>query len=472
MRLKFDYDIIAIGLGPAGMAISVMGANLGLKVCAIEKHKIGGECMNVGCIPSKALLRFAKNRMTASRFAGDAANTVTLADPAPFQRVRDHVQFIGEKKTLGMFEKVDLVLNEGAASFAGKHTVVVGRRRLTAKRIFICAGTRPALPSLPGLKDADPLTNESMFDLNSVPERLVILGGGAIATEMAQAFSRLGSKVTMIIRGERLLRNMASKEATDVLESRFAQEGITISRETTIERIDSQNGTSVITTKTGERIETDRILVALGRRYEFEKLKLEDAGIVHSDRGITVNSYLQTSQPHVYAVGDCNGFALFSHSAMHQGMIALMNSMLPWPLKRNYHDYVVPWTVFTQPEISHVGRTERDLSKANVNYTKITTRYEDYGAAIAEEIAEGFVTAYTSSRGAILGVTIVGEGSGNMINEWALAIQNNLRMHDILLLQHSFPTMGFLNKRVAENWMMGLVRAPRLQTLARHIFRW
>ncbi len=191
----------------------------------------------------------------------------------------------------------------------------------------------------------------------------------------------------------------------------------------------------------------------------FAKLKLENASVDYDKGGIKINKCLRTSQRHIYAPGDCNGSFLFTHAAMHQGMIALMNAMMPWLFKLDYKKYVVPWTVFTEPQVAHVGMLERDLKAKGISYEVIEEKYEDYGAAIAEGIAIGSVRAYASKTGRIYGVRIIGEGAGEMINEWGLAIQNKLRMHKIMFLQHSFPTMSFLTKRVSEGWMMNRIKA-------------
>ncbi len=472
--MKYDYDIITIGLGPAGMAVSAMGASMGLKVCGIEKHRIGGECMNVGCIPSKSLLRMAKKRNIFRHLAGDGDGdtgaTQVAAEP-PFAKVREYVDFIGEKKTLGMLDKVELVVGQGAARFTGPRTVQVGDRTISARRIFLCAGTRPAIPEVPGLEEADPLTNETMFELNEVPESLVVIGGGAIAVEMAQAFARLGSRVTMVFRGERIMRRVIATEATDVLESRLEKEGIQLMRGTWIRQVRKTPQGAELDLDNGETLSASRILAALGRKFALDDLGLETAEIAWNERGVTVDKYLRTTNKAVYAVGDVNGYAQFSHAAMHQGMIALMNAMMPGPMRRDYRRFVVPWTVFTEPQVSHVGPTEQELIDRGVRFEKITVRYEDYGAAIAEEVAEGYATVYTNARGRVFAVTIVGEGSGNMINEWALVVQNRIRLHSVLLLQHSFPTMGFLSKRLAETWMMTRMKNPTLRSMATRMYR-
>ena len=470
--MKYDYDLITIGLGPAGMAVSIMASAMGLKVCAVEKNKVGGECMNVGCIPSKALLRMAKYRN-----AFDKLTKMGLLDspkPQPnrsFEIIQNHLKYISEAKTMKMFDKVEMIYQKGPAEFVDPHTVKVADNNYTAKRIFICTGTSPAVPDFPGITDIDYLTNENLFSLDHIPESMIVAGGGAIACEMAQAFSRLGSKVTMIIRGPRLMWR-EDTEATDILESVFAQEGITILKEQNPTLFESHDANVTMHTDKGETITAEKLLIAAGRKYSFEPMHLQNAGVKINEKGaIEVNKHLQTSQPNIYAAGDCNGHFLFSHAAMHQGMIAIMNSMMPRPLKKNHLNYVVPWTVFTEPQFSRVGMNEQELKARNIDYETIKVNYSDYGAAIAESLDTGFIKAFVSPTGRIFGVYIIGEGSGEMINEWSLAIQKKLRIHNIMMLQHSFPTMGFLTKRVAETWMMNRMKSKTIRKLCKLMFR-
>ena len=195
------------------------------------------------------------------------------------------------------------------------------------------------------------------------------------------------------------------------------------------------------------------------------------AGVAFSEEGIRVNGRLQTSRGNIYACGDCNGHRQLSHAAMHQGMIALMNSMMPWPFKMDFRRFTVPWTVFTEPQISHVGPREEELKEKGVSYEVVRVNYADYGAAIAEAVETGFVKIFVSKTGRIHAATIVGEGSGEMINEWALAIQNRIRMHSVMMQQHSFPTMGFLSKRASEAWMMNRMKSGFLKSMCRLMFR-
>lgn len=300
---------------------------------------------------------------------------------------------------------------------------------------------------------------------------MIVVGGGAIACEMAQAFTRLGTKVTIIIRGPRLMWR-EDKDATDLIEASLEQEGVLILREQKPLRFEQSGDFAVMHTDKGDRVEAEKVLVGAGREFNYEQLKLENAGVAVDQRGaIKVNKYLQTSQKHIYSPGDCNGCFLLSHAAMHQGMLALINSMMPAILKKDFLKYPVPWTVFTEPQFSHVGLKQGDLDKKGVKYEVVRVNYEDYGAAIAEEIATGFVKVFVSPAGRIYGVYIIGEGSGEMINQWTLAIQKKLRMHNIMMQQHAFPTMGFLTKRTAETWMMNRMKSKAIQRLCRLLYR-
>jgi pyruvate/2-oxoglutarate dehydrogenase complex dihydrolipoamide dehydrogenase (E3) component len=287
---------------------------------------------------------------------------------------------------------------------------------------------------------------------------------------MAQAFSRLGARVSIVHMDAHLLPH-GDPEAGALLQQCFQDEGIEIYNHRAIRSVASDGGQTVVRTDHGETLVGEKLLVAAGKSFEhLPSLHLERAGVRYGEHGIEVDRSLRTSRRHIYAAGDCNGSFLFSHAAMHQGMLALINAMLPRPLARSYARYVVPWSVFTDPPVAHVGRLERELNASGADYEVIEEHYHDYGAAIAEGIAVGSVRAYVSSTGRIFGVRIIGEGAPEMINEWGLAIQQGLRIHRIMFLQHAFPSMSFLTKRVAEGWMMNRMRNPWLKRLIRALF--
>ena len=463
--MGYEYDVCVIGLGPAGTAVSAMASEMGLRVLGIEKCSLGGVSASTGCIPSKALLRMAHARHAVARFPDLALAETPPPEPIePFRRIAERIQFIDEKKTRSMLDKVELRLREGPASFVDPHTVEVGGKRYTAKRIFLCVGSRPAMPPIPGLSGVDALTNETVFALDRVPAGLVVIGGGTTGCEMAQAFHRLGARVSIVHMDEHLLPH-GDWEAGRTLEAVFAREGIEVQNGRRISEVTTSAGGVAVRTNVGETLRGERVLVAAGRRCDFSDLQLGNAGVEFSDRGIRVDATLRTTARHIYAAGDANGTHFLSHAAMHQGMIALMNSIVPPPFRRNFRTYVVPRAVYTEPQVAHVGWLERDLKAHDMAYEVLESKYEDYGAAIAGGVAEGSVRVYASSSGRIYGARIIGEGAGEMINEWGLAIQSRLRLHRLLFLQHSFPSMSFLSKRAAESWAMNRMKDPLVRRL-------
>lgn len=461
------YDIIVIGMGPAGMAVSAMAVKLGLSVLGIEKNKIGGECLNCGCIPSKALLKAGEMRKVfenLENFGIHPAEEPEVNDPLAI--VRDKVDTINGPKTMKAFDKVDLVLREGDAEFVDPHTVRVGGKDYRGKKIFIATGTQPMIPPIEGLEQVDKLTNVNLFEQKEIPESLMIIGGGAIGSEMAQAFSRLGSKVVLAHMDPHLIPN-GDKEAGDLLKEKFEEENIEVYNQTSISKVEQVDGQIVTHTDKGV-FKTKRILVAAGRKPVLGELKLENAGIKFSKGGITVNQRLRTNRRHIYAVGDCNGISLLSHSAMHQGMLALMNALNPTPFKKFKHsDYLVPWSVFTKPEIAEVGYSEEQARAAGLKFKVVRSEYSDYGRTIADGQPEGFVKVVTNDKGKIFGATVVGESASELIHEWTMAMQYNHSLFDIMMMQHSFPTISLMNKRVSENWMMDLAEKPWIQKLVK-----
>ena len=468
--MKYDFDLICIGMGPAGMAVSAMGAEMGLKVCGIEKNKIGGECMNVGCIPSKSLLRIAKYRHSFIKLKEMGLEKGTMPGvKSPFGKINKYLDYIAEAKTIKMFDKIELILGKGEAGFVDPHTVKVGNRIVTARRIFIATGTEPMVPPIKGISDVDILTNKNIFNLPEIPESMTIIGGGAIGCEMAQAFARLGTKCTivqmddfLIPTGERLTGNL--------LEDVFKKEGIEVYNSKKITEIKKEEDKVTLRTEDGIIITSKKLLVAAGKRFAFDALKLENAGVKYVKSGIEVDDKYRTSVKHIYAVGDCNGEMMLTHAAMHQGMFAIMNAVSPLRMFK-YRNYVIPWTVFTEPQVSFVGMQEEELKKKEIKYQVFTSKYENYGAAIAENVSVGYVKVFASKWGKVFGAIIVGDGSGEMINEWALIIQKKVRLYSVLFLAHSFPTMGFLTKRIAEQWMMAKMRSPLIKNICRFCYR-
>jgi pyruvate/2-oxoglutarate dehydrogenase complex dihydrolipoamide dehydrogenase (E3) component len=469
MKSEKKYDIIVIGMGPGGMAVSAMGAAMGLDVLAIENNKIGGECLNVGCIPSKALLKAGEAKQVSDNLkkygiisGGKSVSKTTL------KIVREKIDFISGPKTTKMFEKVNTVLNQGMAYFIDKHTIQVGDKTYRGKKIFIATGTEPFIPPIPGLKDVPYLTNMNLFFEKNIPASLTVIGGGAIGSEMAQAFARLGSKV-VIIHNDKHLIPLGDEEGARILEDKFLEEGITVYNNDSIDKVEKK-GKFILVHAGKKVIKSEKLLVATGRKAVIEPLKLENAGITYTDKKIIVDKYLRTNVKHIYAVGDVNSIALYSHAAMHQGMLALMNAINPLPFFRfRWDKYLVPWSVFTKPEFAHAGLTEVEAKSKGIKYEVIKEYYQDYGRAIADGVPEGFVKVIATKRGKVLGATIVGEAASEMIHEWILAIQKNISLYEIMLTQHAFPTLSLMNKRIAESWMMNKMNSGFIKKIAKKL---
>ncbi|NLK20308.1 MAG: NAD(P)/FAD-dependent oxidoreductase [Synergistaceae bacterium] len=459
-------DLLVIGMGPAGMAVTAMGAAMGLSVLSIEKDKVGGECLNCGCIPSKALLKAGEALHSAKNLRGyGIEGQFTLNSSDPMQVVRDKTHAINDKKFQKAFERATMV--KGEAEFLDDRTVQVAGESYTAKKIFIATGTEPFVPPIPGLSDVpDILTNMNMFEIEKMPESLAIIGGGAIGSEMAQAFSRLGTKVSLAHMDPHLVP-VGDGEAGRLLEEVFAGEGIEVHNGAKITSVSVEGGLIKTVTDKGT-LTSERILVAAGRKPVIEPLRLDRAGVEFTRKGITVDGRMRTSRPHIYAVGDCNGHSLLSHAAMHQGMLALMDAMSPVPmgmLKRER--YVVPWAVFTQPEIAQVGMTEKEALEKGLKVHVVKKDFRSYGRTVADGRPEGFIKVITGPRGKIYGATIVGEAASELIHEWTMAIQYKKKMHHVMMMQHAFPSVSMINKMVAEDWMMEKMKSKWMQRLVK-----
>jgi pyruvate/2-oxoglutarate dehydrogenase complex dihydrolipoamide dehydrogenase (E3) component len=262
---------------------------------------------------------------------------------------------------------------------------------------------------------------------------------------------------------------MGDEEGALVLEEKFREEGITVYNSAVIEKVEKK-GKYILVHSGGKVIKSEKLLVATGRKAVIEPLKLENAGITHTGKKIIVDKYLRTNVKNIYAVGDVNSIALYSHAAMHQGMLALMNALNPIPFTRfRWDKYIVPWSVFTKPEFAHAGLTESEIKSQGIKYEVIKENYRDYGRTIADGVPEGFVKVFATKRGKVLGATIVGESASELIHEWILAIQQGISLFDIMMTQHSFPTISLLNKRIAEIWMMKKMGSPLIKKIAKKL---
>lgn len=435
------YNLVVIGAGPAGLVAAAGAAGLGARVALIERHLMGGDCLNYGCVPSKALLKAAKT----------ASYTGTVEFPAIMKDLREKRATLAHHDSVERFTDlgVDVFLGEG--HFSGKNTIEVEGTTLNFHRALIATGARAALPPIPGLEDVNPLTNETVFALTELPQSMVIVGAGPIGCEMAQAFARFGTHVTLVEMADRILPN-EDPEASRVLKKALADEGIMVLTNAAVEEATLQGKTKVILVrdKDGRKaFECDEVLVSAGRKPNLESLALEKAGISFSGKGVDVNEKLQTSNSKVYAAGDVASRFQFTHSADAMARMVIENALFFGRKKTSA--LTVPWCTYTTPEVAHVGMTADEAKERGEEVSTYTVRMKDVDRAKLEEDTDGFGRVHIEKKtGKILGATMVSQHAGESIGEMALAITSGLKLGSVGVTLHPYPTQGEVWKKLAD----------------------
>jgi dihydrolipoamide dehydrogenase len=455
---KYDYNVIVIGGGSAGLVSSYIAAAIKAKVALIEKHKMGGDCLNTGCVPSKALLRSAKMLSYARRAEefGFNKTNVDFDFSKVMERVQGVIQAIAPHDSVERYTQLGVDCIEGAAKIVASNRVEVNGKTLTARSIIVATGARPMVPPIPGLDKIDYLTSDTVWNLRERPKRLLVLGGGPIGAEMAQAFSRLGSEVTIVEMAPHLLIR-EDAEVIELVTNKFQAEGIRVLTNHKAKSFRTENGESVLTCDhSGQDVDIpfDKVIIALGRQANVTGFGLEELGVKLSPRKtIEADAFLETNVPGIYVCGDVTGPYQFTHTAAHQAWYASINALLA-PFKRFKVDYrVIPWTTFTDPEVARVGLNEKDAKAQNIPYEVTTYGIDDLDRAIADSEAHGFVKVLTvPGKDRILGVTIVGTHAGDIIPEFILAMKHGLGLNKILGTIHIYPTLGEANKYAAGVW--------------------
>ena len=442
------YDLVIVGGGSAGLTAAGFAVQLGSRVALVEKHRIGGDCTWTGCVPSKTLLRSARvahEMRTASRYG------LNSTEPAiDFRNVMAHVRAVvsevyrDESPETLKADSIDVFAS--GARFLDPHTLAVGESTLTARRTLIATGARPLVPAVEGLEAARPLTYETVWDLEELPRRLLIIGAGPIGCEMAQAFQRLGAGVTLLEATGRILPR-DDEEASGVIAAKFAEEGIDLRLNAVLERV-WRDGDGVHLVSSGEELVGDEVFVAVGRRPNVDGLDLERAGVSYSNTGVQVDRHLRTSQGHIYAAGDCAGGYQFTHYAGWQGFMAVRNALLPGAKKAVAQR--VPWTTFTDPEVAQVGYTEAQvLEQSGTTPMSCYWPMDRVDRARSERDTDGFLKIVHKTDGTILGVTIVAARAGEMIHEWSVALDNSLKVGDVANSIHVYPTYSTASMQAA-----------------------
>ncbi|MDP2902779.1 MAG: FAD-dependent oxidoreductase [Methylovulum sp.] len=476
--VRFDNNIVVIGAGSGGLVTSYIAAAVKAKVTLIEKHKMGGDCLNTGCVPSKALIRSAKLLADIRRAADFGINKANaefdFADV--MDRVQTIVKTIGSHDSVQRYTDLGVEVIEGEAKMLSPWEVQVttaGESRvITTQSIVIAAGARPSVPPIQGIEDIDYLTSDNLWALRELPKRLLVLGGGPMGCEFAQCFARFGSQVTQVEMASGLL-GREDCDVSKMIMAKFREEGIDVRVGHTAKKFIIENGEKIlIAGYQGQdvHIPFDQVLVAIGRVANTQGYGLEELGVELLDGNtIAINDFQQTNYPNIFACGDVSGPFQFTHTAAHQAWYAAVNALFG-SVKKFRTDYsVIPQATFIDPEVARVGLNEKEAIGQGIAYEVSTYHLEDLDRAIADGAAQGFVKVLTQpGKDRILGVTIVGEHAGDLLAEFVLAMKHHIGLNKLLGIIHIYPTMVEANKYVAGVWKRNHLPESLLRWVARY----
>jgi pyruvate/2-oxoglutarate dehydrogenase complex dihydrolipoamide dehydrogenase (E3) component len=464
-----DYDMVVIGGGAAGLTAAGMSAVLGARTALISDNKLGGDCTWQGCVPSKTLLKAARvaHAMRSAAKYGLEPSNVLHEWPRIIGRVhaiREHVYEDADAPP--NMEKLGVEVIAAQARFVDRNSVEItssgteGRRVVTSRYFIIATGSRPDIPKLEGMDRVPVLTNETLFELKERPERLLVLGAGPVGVEMAQAFQRLGSSVTVVGRSGSILER-DDAELAAILRQCLESEGVRLRLGEQIERFEP----GLAHLKSGETVPLDAVLVATGRRPNMENLQLQATGVSTTQKGIAVDRHCRTNVKNIFACGDITGNFLFTHMAEHTAKVAVMNAILHVPTSRK--DDHVSWCTFTDPELAHAGLGEEELRKRGEKFQVYRFPFSRLDRAITESESTGLVKVFANSRGKVLGASILGAHAGEMIAEYALAIEAKAGLGTIASTIHPYPTYALANRRAADTFAMKVLTPSRVGWIRR-----
>ncbi len=457
---NFDYNLIVIGAGSAGLVTSYIGAVVNAKVALIEKHKMGGDCLNTGCVPSKALIKSAKAMHIAKNSSkyGIKKMDVDFDFKEVMNRVQSVIKDIEPHDSIERYTNLGVECITGEAQIKSPWHIEVNNKVLTTKNIVIATGARPLVIPFKGLEDVNYVTSDNLWNLETLPKKFLVLGGGPIGCEIAQCFARFGSKVTIVDKAKKLM-GKEDPEVSEVIEQTFKEESIDIKFGASAKEFKREGEKQVLITENEDgstsEIEFDVCLLAMGRRPNTEGFGLKELGVELNKNGtVKTDPYLRTIKyKNIYACGDVAGPYQFTHTASHQAWFVSVNSLFsPYKKKADYS--VIPWATFTDPEVAHVGHTEESAKEANIKYETTTYHLDDLDRAIADSAIKGFVKVLTppGGRDKILGATIVGQNASDMLLEYTAAMKHGFGLNKIMGTIHPYPTMGEGNKFAASTW--------------------
>ena len=468
MTTEIKTDICVIGAGSGGLSVAAAASQMGAPTVLIEAARMGGDCLNYGCVPSKSLLAAAH---AAQAMRESAVFGVNGAVPGiDFAKVHDHVHgviaAIAPNDSVERFEGLGVRVIQAHGRFIAPDLLAAGETIIRARRFVVATGSRAAVPPIAGLERTNFMTNETVFEQTAAPEHLIIIGGGPIGVELAQAHRRLGSEVT-IVEMFTLLGN-DDPELVDVVRNRLRAEGVTIHEGVSVSRLEAQ-GNRITVTAEPHVIEGSHLLIAVGRSPNIGDLGLEAAGIDHSPKGIGVDARMRTSNRRVYAIGDVAGPPMLTHAANLQAGIVIRNALFRLPAKLDTS--AMPWVTFSDPELAQVGMTEAAARAAGRDYRVLRWPFAENDRAQAEHATHGLVKAIVTPRGAILGAGIVGRAAGELIQPWALAIGGGLKIGAMAGMTVAYPTLSEVNKRAAGTFFISKLTSPGVKKLVKFLSR-
>lgn len=478
---KGRYNMVVIGGGTAGLVTAAISAGLGAKTALIEKDLLGGDCLNVGCVPSKALLRVARclgeiglGESLGISYGGDVGVDFTKV----MQRMRSLRASISRHDSARRFTEMGVDVFFGQGQFIGNRLIEVagscGDRKMTFAKACIATGGKAGIPAIPGLESAGYLTNETVFSLTEIPQRLMVIGGGPIGVELAQAFARFGSQVCLLERGHHLLSRDDS-DAARIIKQALLDDGVEIIENATLERVSQRDSTKTLTIRQkGLHIEreTDEILLAVGRVPNVNGLNLGSAGIQFSETdGIQVNRRLQTSNRHVFAAGDVASKYQFTHAADFMARAVIQNALFPGP-KKNVDQMIIPWATYTTPELAHVGLNPTSAESDGVELQSFTQEFRELDRAVLDGTTSGFVRIHVrKGSDQIVGATVVGPHAGDLICEIALAMSQRVGLKRIAGVIHPYPTYAESIRKIGDAYQKSRFTGIK-KRLLEHWFRW
>jgi len=470
MADKLTVDICVIGAGSGGLSVAAGAAQMGAKTVLIEKHKMGGDCLNTGCVPSKALLaagHAAEAVRQAAKF-GIRSGLPKIQSSDVYAHIQNTIKAIAPNDSIERFEGLGVTVIKGEGRFVGPNQVVVGNTTIKARRIVVATGSHASVPPIPGLDRVRYHTNETIFEADTLPKHLIIIGGGPIGIEMAQAHRHLGAKVTLL----ELFTIMPNDdpELVDVVRMQLANDGVNIIEGTNINMIEpATNGVQVNIERNGENqtIVGSDLLIAAGRTANVDGLDLELAGIRHSKKGIEVDARLRTSNKKVFAIGDVAGGYQFTHVAGYHAGVVIKNALFRIPAKADHR--TVPWVTYTSPELAQVGMTEQQARKAHNHIRVLRWPFHENDRAQAEQKTDGLIKIITTPKGKILGCGIVGSTAGELIQTWALALSQNIKIGAMAQVIAPYPTLGEVSKRAASSFYTASLFSDRTRKIVRFL---